>query len=722
MSQNQHQLPHIAHRISQALNITSQQVVATAQLLEEGATVPFISRYRKEMTGSLDETQVVAIRDQLTDFAALEKRRRNMLDSLAERELLTPALEQALGKAEDLTTLEDIFLPYKQKRKTRAVMAKEKGLEPLAQALFTGQDSTIQPADFVDSEKEVHSEEEALAGARDIMAEWISEDANLRANLRRLFADKAEVRSSVVKKKQEEGAKYRDYFDWQEIANKTPSHRLLAMFRGAEEKVLRLAIRPDEDAALALIKRRFSSQGRFREQVQLAAEESYKRLLGPSLENELRADVKQRADQEAIQVFAENIRELLLAPALGQQRVMALDPGFRTGAKLVCLSEQGQLLDFTTVYPTHGAKQQEEAGQTITRLCQKHRIRAIAIGNGTAGRETEQFVRGLGLDTNILITLVNESGASIYSASEVARREFPDHDITVRGAVSIGRRLQDPLAELVKLDPASIGVGQYQHDVNQAALKKALDDVVMHCVNTVGVEVNSGSQELLAYVSGLGPGLAAKIIAWREEQGPFVSRKQLLKVPRLGAKAFEQCAGFLRIHGAKNPLDNSAVHPERYAVVEKMAADVGCTVKELMERKELRDQIDLHRYISKDSGKGGSSQALGLPTLRDILEELARPGRDPRQEFTAFAFADGVNSMDDLIEEMRLPGIVTNVTRFGAFVDVGVHQDGLIHISQLADRFVKDPAEVVKVGQQVTVRVLEVDQQRKRIALSLREG
>uniref|UniRef100_UPI004056AC36 Tex-like N-terminal domain-containing protein n=1 Tax=Candidatus Electrothrix sp. TaxID=2170559 RepID=UPI004056AC36 len=519
MSQNQHQLPHIAHRISQTLKITSQQVVATAQLLEEGATVPFISRYRKEMTGSLDETQVAAIRDQLTDFAALEKRRRNMLDSLAERELLTPALEQALGKAEDLTTLEDIFLPYKQKRKTRAVMAKEKGLEPLAQALFTDQDSTIQPADFVDSEKEVHSEEEALAGARDIMAEWISEDANLRANLRRLFADKAEVRSSVVKKKQEEGAKYRDYFDWQEIANKTPSHRLLAMFRGAEEKVLRLAIRPDEDAALALIKRRFSSQGRFREQVQLAAEESYKRLLGPSLENELRADVKQRADQEAIQVFAENIRELLLAPALGQQRVMALDPGFRTGAKLVCLSEQGQLLDFTTVYPTHGAKQQEEAGQTITRLCQKHRIRAIAIGNGTAGRETEQFVRGLGLDTNILITLVNESGASIYSASEVARREFPDHDITVRGAVSIGRRLQDPLAELVKLDPASIGVGQYQHDVNQAALKKALDDLVMHCVNTVGVEVNSGSQELLAYVSGLGPGLAAKIIAWREEHG-----------------------------------------------------------------------------------------------------------------------------------------------------------------------------------------------------------
>ncbi|XCN74050.1 MAG: Tex family protein [Candidatus Electrothrix aestuarii] len=720
MSQNQQQDHRIAHRISQALQITSQQVLATAQLLEEGATVPFISRYRKEVTGSLDETQVAAIRDQLTDFAALEKRRKNMLDSLAERELLTTELEQALGKAEDLTTLEDIFLPYKQKRKTKAVMAREKGLEPLAQALFTGQDNQIQPGAFVDPEKDVHSEEEALAGARDIIAEWISEDADLRANLRRLFADKAEIRSTVVKKKEEEGAKYRDYFDWQEPAHKAPSHRLLAMFRGSEEKVLRLAIRPDEDAALALINRRFSSQGRFREQVQLAVEESYKRLLGPSLENELRADLKQWADQEAIQVFADNLRELLLAPALGQKRVMALDPGFRTGAKLVCLSEQGQLLDFTTVYPTHGTKQQDEAGRTITTLCRKHRIEAIAIGNGTAGRETEQFVRGLGLDTNILITLVNESGASIYSASEVARREFPDHDITVRGAVSIGRRLQDPLAELVKLDPASIGVGQYQHDVNQAALKKALDDVVMHCVNTVGVEVNSGSLELLTYVSGLGPGLAAKIIARREEQGPFVSRKQLLKVPRLGAKAFEQCAGFLRIHGAKNPLDNSAVHPERYAVVEKMAADLGCTVQELMQRKELRDRIDLQRYVSKDSGKGGS-QALGLPTLRDILEELARPGRDPRQEFTAFAFADGVNSMDDLIEEMRLPGIVTNVTKFGAFVDIGVHQDGLVHISQLADRFVKDPAEVVKVGQQVTVRVLEVDQQRKRIALSLRE-
>jgi uncharacterized protein len=716
MSQNQQH----HHRIAATLNISQHQVEAAAQLLEEGATVPFISRYRKEVTGSLDETQVTAIRDQLADYAALEKRRKNMLDSLTERELLTTELQQALGKAEDLTTLEDIFLPYKQKRKTRAVMAKEKGLEPLAQAIFHGQASKAQPAAFIDPEKEVASEEEALAGARDIMAEWISEDTETRSGLRQLFAGKAVIRSSVVKKKQEEAGKFQDYFDWQEPANKVPSHRLLAMFRGAGEKMLRLAVRPDEELALALLKRKYPSQGAFGEQVELAREDSYKRLLGASLENELRAELKQQADQEAIKVFADNLQELLLAPALGQKRVMALDPGFRTGAKLVCLSEQGRLLDFTTVYPTHGKKQQDEASRVIRDCCQKYQIQAIAIGNGTAGRETEQFVRELGLDKDILITLVNESGASIYSASEVARREFPDHDITVRGAVSIGRRLQDPLAELVKLDPSSIGVGQYQHDVNQSLLKQALDDVVMHCVNTVGVEVNSGSQELLAYVSGLGPGLAAKIIDWRDEHGPFASRKQLLKVPRLGAKAFEQCAGFLRIHGAKNPLDNSAVHPERYAVVEKMAADLGVTVKDLMRKKELRDRIDLQKYVNKgDDKKDG--QALGLPTLRDILDELARPGRDPRQKFSAFAFADGVNSMDDLIEEMRLPGIVTNVTKFGAFVDVGVHQDGLIHISQMADRFVKDPAEVVKVGQQVTVRVLEVDQQRKRIGLSLRE-
>ncbi len=703
------------NHIAKELNIAPHQVAAAAQLLAEGATVPFISRYRKELTGSLDEIQVAGIRDQLASLAALAKRRKTMLNSLANRELLTHELQQALHGAENLTTLEDIFLPYKQKRKTRAVMAQEKGLEPLAQAIFTGQDGDIQAAAFIDPEKAVDSEEEALAGAQDIMAEWINEDAEVRADLRGI---KAVISSTVVKKNQEAGAKFQDYFDWQEAANKVPSHRLLAMFRGAGEKALRLVVRPEEEAALTPLKLKYSSEGRFREQVNMATEDSYKRLLGPSLENELRAELKQRADQEAIKVFADNLQELLLAPALGQKRVMALDPGFRTGAKLVCLNGQGKLLDFTTIYPTHGANQQQEAGRKIKELCQKYRIQAIAIGNGTAGRETEQFVRNLELGKDILITMVNESGASIYSASEVARREFPDHDITVRGSVSIGRRLQDPLAELVKLDPASIGVGQYQHDVNKAELKKGLDDVVMRCVNNVGVEVNSGSFELLAYVSGLGPVLATNIIAWRDEHGPFISRKQLFKVPRLGAKAFEQCAGFLRIHGAENPLDNSAVHPERYLMVGKMAADVGCTVKELMRQKELRERLELKKYVSTTE-KG---DALGLPTLRDIVEELARPGRDPRQEFTAFVFADGVNSMDDLIEEMRLPGIVTNVTRFGAFVDVGVHQDGLVHISQLADRFVKDPAEVVKVGQQVTVRVLEVDQQRKRIALSLREG
>ncbi|MCI5221380.1 MAG: RNA-binding transcriptional accessory protein [Candidatus Electrothrix sp. AR4] len=707
------------NRIAKELNISSVQVAAAAQLLAEGATVPFITRYRKELTGSLDEVQVAAVRDQLVSLTALSKRRQTMLESLASRELLSGELQNALNAADNLTTLEDIFLPYKQKRKTRAVLAREKDLEPLAQAIFTGQDSNIQVAAFINPEKEVNSEEDALAGARDIMAEWISEDAAMRAGLRRLFADKGIIRSSVVKKNQETGIKFRDYFDWQEGAAKAPSHRLLAMFRGAAEKVLRLVVRPDDAQALGMLNKRFTSKGRLHAQLTLATADSYKRLLGPSLEKELRADLKQQADKEAIKVFSDNLQELLLAPALGQKRVMALDPGFRTGAKLVCLNGQGRLLDFTTVYPTHGKDKQQEAGRKIKELCTKHQIQAVAVGNGTAGRETEQFVRSLGLGKNILITMVNESGASIYSASEVARREFPDHDITVRGAISIGRRLQDPLAELVKLDPASIGVGQYQHDVNQPELKKGLDDVVMRCVNNVGVELNSGSLELLTFISGLGPVLAANIITWRDEHGPFASRKQLLKVPRLGAKAFEQCAGFLRIHGAENPLDNSAVHPERYMMVEKMAADLGCTVKELMRRKELRDRLDLKKYVS---ARTGAVDALGLPTLCDIVEELARPGRDPRQEFTAFGFADGVNCMDDLVEEMRLPGIVTNVTRFGAFVDVGVHQDGLVHISQLADRFVKDPAEVVKVGQQVTVRVLEVDQQRKRIALTLRAG
>ncbi|MEA2114341.1 MAG: Tex family protein [Thermodesulfobacteriota bacterium] len=703
---------HYNNRIANELQVSVQQVSATAGLLAEGATVPFISRYRKEMTGSLDETQVAAVRDLTAQFTELDKRRQTILNSLTTRDLLTDKLKAALHKADDLLTLEDIYLPHKQKRKTRAMKAREKGLEPLAHAIFSGRDKDIALSAFIHADKDVTSEDEALAGARDVIAEWISEDSVIRARLRKLYSDKAMAHSTVVKKNQEAGAKFRDYFNWQEEARRAPGHRILAMFRGESEKILRLSIRPDDDLALAILGSRFQSRGKYAEQVTLAVTDSYKRLLAPSLEKELRNSIKERADKEAIQVFGDNLRELLLAPALGQKQVMALDPGFRTGAKLVCLDSQGKLLDFTAIYPTHGGRKEQEAGQKVKDLCSSHKIQAIAIGNGTASRETETFVHNLHLDDNILVTLVNESGASIYSASEVARREFPDHDITVRGAVSIGRRLQDPLAELVKLDPKSIGVGQYQHDVNQTELKKGLEDVVVSCVNNIGVEVNSASRELLTYVSGLGPVLADNIIAYRDEHGPFAGRKQLKRVPRLGAKAYEQCAGFLRIHGADNPLDNSAVHPEQYKTVTKMAADIDCSVKDLVGNQELSKTINLKKYVS---------DTLGLPSLHDILEELAKPGRDPREKFLSFAFAKDVNTLEDLITEMRLPGIVTNVTRFGAFVDIGVHQDGLIHISQLADRFVRDPAEVVKAGQQVIVRILEVEKERKRISLSLRD-
>ncbi len=699
-------------RISTALQISTPQVTATAELLAGGATVPFISRYRKETTGLLDETQVAAIRDFVAKFAELDRRRQAILDSLTERNLLSEKLKDSLEKADNVTSLEDIYLPFKQKRKTRALIAKERGLEPLARAIFTGVESNVDISFFINPDMEISSQEDAYAGARDIIAEWMSEDLTTRSHLRKLFREKATLSSAVVKKNQESGAKFRDYFEWQEDARRAPGHRILAMFRGESEKILRLSLKPSEELALSLLRSRYSKQGKLSQQMTLATEESYKRLLSPSLEKELHRELKEKADREAIQVFGDNLRELLLAPALGQKRVMALDPGFRTGAKLVCLDEQGQLLYFSTIYPTHGGKREQEAGEIIRTQCQKHKIQAIAIGNGTAGRETEQFVHSLQLKDDILITLVNESGASIYSASDVARREFPDHDITVRGAVSIGRRLQDPLAELVKLDPKSIGVGQYQHDVNQTELKNGLEDVVVSCVNSVGVEVNSASRELLTYVSGLGPVLADNIIAYRSEHGPFLDRKDLKHVPRLGAKAFEQCAGFLRIHGARNPLDDSAVHPEQYKTVAKIASDHNCNIADLMSSQEQRDAINLKLYIS---------DTLGLATLHDILEELAKPGRDPREEFVSFAFAKHVNTIDDLIAEMKLPGIVTNVTRFGAFVDIGVHQDGLIHISQLADRFVRDPAEVVKAGQQLTVRVLEVDKERRRIALSLRE-
>ncbi|MBU0967735.1 MAG: RNA-binding transcriptional accessory protein [Proteobacteria bacterium] len=699
--------------ISRELGLSAGQVSATAGLLAEGATIPFIARYRKEATGLLDELQIAAIRDQLARLAELDKRRQAILSSLAERELLSDELRVAVQSAASLTVLEDIYLPYRPKRRTRSMIAREKGLEPLARAIFSGKGAPPQPQDFVSEEKGVLTPDDALAGARDIIAEWISEDAPLRARLRTLFADKSVIISSVVKKNQESGVKFRDYFDWQAQAAKTPGHRLLAMFRGENEKVLTLSLRPPEKDVLPMLQRLFVRKNDFcGQQVSLAVEDSYKRLLAPSLENELRTTLKERADREAIQVFAENLRQLLLAPPLGQKRVMALDPGFRTGAKLVCLDGQGKLLEFTAIYPTHSERKQEEAGRVVVELCSRYAIEAIAIGNGTAGRETESFVRALGLPAAIIITMVDESGASVYSASETARAEFPDHDVTVRGAVSIGRRLQDPLAELVKIDAKAIGVGQYQHDVNQSELKKGLEDVVVSCVNSVGVEVNTASQELLTFVSGLGPALAKNIITFRNEHGPFAARQQLLKVPRLGAKAFEQCAGFLRIHGAKNPLDASGVHPERYAVVEQMARDEGCSVVELIEQEARRKSIEISRYVS---------DSVGLPTLTDIMAELAKPGRDPRQTFSLFAFSEGINTIDDLQPGMKLPGIVTNVTKFGAFVDLGVHQDGLIHISQLADRFVRDPAEVVKVRQQVTVRVVEVDRQRKRIALSLRD-
>jgi uncharacterized protein len=703
-----------ARTIAQTLQINPKQVETVTALLDDGATIPFIARYRKEATGSLDEIQLTAIRDQRGELIELDKRRSSILHSLAERGLLDDTLHTAIDGAADLATLEDFYLPLRPKRRTRAQKARERGLEPLAQAIFAQQTDRIDAAAFINPELEVSSGEDALSGARDIIAEWINEDASLRGRLRALFQHKARIVTKVVKGKEGEESKFRDYFDWQEPAAKVAGHRLLAMLRGEQEKVLTLSFLPPESEALnILLHHCLRGNGFAGAQVRMAAEDSYKRLLAPSLENELRATLKEQADQEAIAVFADNLRQLLLAAPLGPKRTLALDPGFRTGAKLVCLDRQGELLHHDTIYPTLSAKQQQEAAATVRQLCQRFAIEAIAIGNGTASRETEAFVRGLDLPPEMIITMVDESGASIYSASDVARREFPDHDLTVRGAVSIGRRLQDPLAELVKLDPKAIGVGQYQHDVNQKALKQGLEDVVISCVNRVGVELNSASRELLTFVSGLGETLAANILAFRREHGPFTDRKQLLLVPRLGKKAFEQCAGFLRIHNSANPVDRSGVHPERYALVGQMARDCGCSVVELMRDPARRERIEVDRYLCDD---------VGLPTLEDILAELGKPGRDPRERFEAFAFAEGIEKMEDLVEGMWLPGIVTNVTKFGAFVDIGVHQDGLIHISQLADRFVKDPAEVVRVRQQVRVRVLSLDSKRRRIALSLRSA
>ena len=703
-------------KIAGELKIQPRQVLATAKLFAEGATVPFISRYRKEATGSLDEVAVTNIRERLIGLADLDSRRDTILKSLAERNLLTDQLKADIAAADNVTRLEDIYLPYRPKRRTRAMIAKEQGLEPLANLLFLQTADTnpqMEAAKYISAEKGVADAAAALAGARDIIAEIVNDDAAARAKLRELFWNEGVIKSKVMSDKMEAGAKFKDYFDWSEPIGKIPSHRLLAIRRGETEGFLMMRISPPEESVLPMLEPMFvKNRSAAAEQVRLAVQDSYKRLLGSAIEVELRMESKKRADTEAIRVFADNLRELLLASPLGSKNVLAIDPGFRTGCKIVCLDRQGKLLHNDVIYPTaSSASEVREAAMALLSMIKKYAIEAIAIGNGTASRETETFVKALKLPSTISVVMVNESGASIYSASEVAREEFPTQDLTVRGAVSIGRRLMDPLAELVKLDPKSIGVGQYQHDVEQGALKRSLDDVVISCVNGVGVELNTASKQLLAYVSGLGPVLAANIVSFRNENGPFKSRMELKKVPRLGEKAFEQAAGFLRLRDGAHPLDASAVHPESYEIVDRMAKDLNCTVSDLLRDAGLRQKIQLPKYVT---------ETVGLPTLTDILGELAKPGRDPRQKFEVFSFQSGVEKMEDLKPGMKLPGIVTNVTAFGAFVDIGVHQDGLVHVSQLSDRFIKDPAEVVKVSQRVTVTVTEVDLPRKRIALSMK--
>jgi len=702
-------------RIADELNITAKQVGAVALLLTENATVPFIARYRKEATGSLDEVVITNIRDRLEQLAELDKRREAILESLEKQGNLTAELKYKVMAAETMAVLEDIYLPFRPKRRTRATMAKEKGLEPLARMLFEqGNIDVVEEAGkFVNAEKEVDSTETALAGARDIIAEWVSEDQQARADIRSLYQKKGQYICKVIPGKEEEAIKYKDYYDWAESVASAPSHRVLAMRRGAKEKFLLLRVKADEDQAISLLDSLFiKGENAACEQVKLAIRDSYKRLIMLSMETEIRLESKKKADEEAIKVFAENIRQLLLSSPLGEKSILAIDPAFRTGCKVVCLDRQGKLLYNDVIYPLSSEATAKREGTKIMALCQKYNIEAIAIGNGTASRETEAFIRGIALGEDIHIVMVNESGASVYSASQVAREEFPDHDITVRGAVSIGRRLMDPLAELVKIDPKSIGVGQYQHDVDQILLKRCLDDTVSSCVNAVGVEVNTASKQLLTHVSGIGPKLAERIVVHRDENGPFESRAEVKKVSGLGDKTFEQCAGFLRIRNAKNPLDASAVHPESYSIVNSMARDLDCAVADLISNSALREKIKPENYVT---------DTVGLPTLMDIKAELSKPGRDPRKQFELFSFAEGINAIGDLEVGMELPGIVTNITAFGVFVDVGVHQDGLVHISELSDHFVKDPADVVKVHQKVKVRVLEIDIARKRISMSMKK-
>ncbi|MBU0468945.1 MAG: RNA-binding transcriptional accessory protein [Candidatus Omnitrophica bacterium] len=702
-------------QIAEELKIASSKVASTIELLDDGSTVPFISRYRKEVTGNLDEVEITNIRDRLTQLRELDKRRAAILASIKEQGKLTKELEAKIVAAKTMAVLEDIYLPYKPKRRTKATVAKEKGLEPLAKLIFEqkGIDVEKEAVKYVDAKLKVDSTEAAIAGARDIIAEWINENAQARAQLRLLFQDQAVMRSKVVRSKEVEGSKFKDYFEWEELAKNAPSHRILAVRRGEKETFLMVRILPPEEPAIEILETMFiKGKGEDSGHVQTALHDSYKRLLSPSLETEIRLEMKKRADKDAIDIFKSNLRQLLMSSPLGQKNVLAIDPGLRTGCKVVCLDRQGKLLKNETIYLIMSESQKEEAVDTIKSLCKKYNTEVIAIGNGTASRETETFIKSIGLPKEISVVMVSESGASIYSASDVAREEFPDYDVTVRGAVSIGRRLMDPLAELVKIDPKSIGVGQYQHDVDQFLLKASLSDTVISCVNQVGVEVNTASKQLLMYVSGLGPSRAQAIIDFRNTNGPFKLRTEISTVSGLGAKAYEQAAGFLRINDGEDPLDSSAVHPEAYFIVNAMAKDLNCTVKDLIVNENYHKKIDLKKYVT---------ESIGLPTLQDIKSELVKPGRDPREPFQIFTFKEGVERIEDLSPGMKLPGVITNITAFGAFVDIGVHHDGLVHISQLSDRFVKDPHDLIKVHQQVQVTVLEVDRDRKRIALTMKK-
>lgn len=698
--------------IANALALTPKQVKNTIQLLTEGATVPFISRYRKEMTDALDEVQVSNIKEQYERLLEIESRKKTVLAAIEKQEKLTPELQERINSCWDMVELEDIYLPYKQKKRTRAEIAKEKGLEPLAKIIMMQKDNalSVRLSSFVNDA--VSSEDEALKGARDIIAEWVNESESARNAVRGVFASKAMITSRVVKGKETEGDKYTDYFEFSEPLVKCTSHRLLAMRRGESEGFLKITIQPDEEPCLERLNRIFvKADNDASAQVNMAIEDAYKRLLRPSIETEFASKSKERADTEAIRVFAENLRQLLLAPPLGQKRVLGIDPGFRTGCKVVCLDEQGNLLHNETIFPHPPQNEVAQSVRKLQKLVEMYKIQAVAVGNGTAGRETESFVQNIRYDRKVQIFSVSESGASIYSASKIAREEFPEYDVTVRGAVSIGRRLMDPLAELVKIDPKSIGVGQYQHDVDQMRLKKTLDQTVESVVNAVGVNLNTASKHLLVYVSGLGAQLAQNIVDYRAEHGAFSSRSELMNVPRMGAKSFEQCAGFLRISDAKNPLDNSAVHPESYAVVQRMATDLNCSVEALMHDSGLRSQIVLEKYLTEKTG---------LHTLKDIMSELEKPGRDPRSVIKVFEFDPSVKKIEDLRVGQVLPGIVTNVTNFGAFVDVGIKENGLVHVSNLSDKFIKDPAEVVHLHEHVQVRVLDIDLQRKRIQLSMK--